>query len=92
MECQQYRLSSHAIKRLFERGIQKNEAISVIQNGEIITEYPKDKPYSSSFFINDRPLHVLFSLDIENKICYIITVYELNPKIWSSDFKTRIIK
>ncbi len=95
IECQQYKFSSHAIQRMFERAIQKNEAITVIQHGEIIAEYPDDKPYSSYLvfaFVDNRPIHVLTALDLANKICYIVTVYVPDPKIWLNDFKTRRIK
>ena len=45
IECRQFKFTSHAIQRMFERAIQRDAVISVVQNGEIITEYPEDEPY-----------------------------------------------
>lgn len=92
MECRQFKFTSHAIQRMFERAIGRDTVISVVQNGEVIAEYTEDEPYPSYLFfsyVNKRPVHVLSALDIETKICYIITVYEPDIEIWSEDFKTR---
>lgn len=92
MECRQYKFSSHAIKRMFERKIEKESVIFVVKNGEIIAGYPNDKPYPSYLilaFVKNRPLHVLTALDKIEKMCYIITVYEPDIKLWHDDYKTR---
>ncbi|MGH2495853.1 MAG: DUF4258 domain-containing protein [Ktedonobacteraceae bacterium] len=39
--------STHAIKRMFERSISKADIRRVLVNGEVINEYPDDKPYAS---------------------------------------------
>jgi len=80
---------------MFERKIPKAAAISVVRNGEIIAEYPDDKPYPSHLlfaYVDGRPLHVLTALDNRESNCYIITVYEPDTKIWQKDFKTRRAK
>lgn len=62
-----------------------------IMNGEIIEEYPTDKPYPSCLILgyinNKRPLHIVCSI-FDNHI-FIITVYEPNLLKWCEDFKTR---
>lgn len=35
----------HAIKRMFERGIDRDKVIEVLKSGEILESYPKDQPY-----------------------------------------------
>jgi len=91
-QCTTFQFSSHAVQRMYERGISKKDTITAVKNGEIITEYPDDSPYPSYLLlarVNRRPIHVLLALDLKDHICYIITVYEPDPKIWSDDFKTR---
>lgn len=92
MECEQYKFSSHAIQRMFERKISKEAAMSVARKGEIIAEYPDDKPYPSYLIfakVKNRPIHVLTAFNKVEKTCYIITVYEPDTKIWEKDYKTR---
>jgi len=77
---------------MFERKISKETAISVVQTGEIIAEYPDDKPYPSYLIfakINGRPIHVLTAFNKTEKMCYVITVYEPHLKIWQKNYKTR---
>lgn len=38
----------HAVLRMFERGISKNEIVEIIESGEIIEEYNDDYPYPSA--------------------------------------------
>ena len=85
--------SGHALKQMFNRKISKDEVRNVIDNGEVIKEYPDDKPYPSKLmlgFRNNRPLHVVLSYDLENKTRYIITAYVPDPGIWDEDFKKKI--
>lgn len=77
---------------MFERGISKSDVKGVLDNGEDIALYEDDKPLPSFLrlgFINDRPLHVVASIDRSQYICYIITAYEPNLVQWNSDFKMR---
>jgi Domain of unknown function (DUF4258) len=87
-----YRISDHALFRLTERGISKESVIKVILNGEIIEDYPTDKPYPSCLmlgWIGQRPIHVALSMDEENGMVYIITNYEPTLNKSESDYKTR---
>ncbi len=92
MGCKQYKFSGHAIRRIFERELNKEWVLFVVQSGEIIEDYPDDVPFPSYLilgFIENTPLHVVLALDEESKICYIITVYIPNQNIWQNDYKTR---
>ena len=84
-----YRVSEHAVKRMIEKRIERNEVIEAIMSGEIIEEYPTDK-YSPSCLIYGnsnagRDLHVLVSLP-PNVI--IITTYPPEPEGWIN-YRTR---
>ena len=92
MKCNRFKFSSHAIRRMFERAIPKEEVISSVLQGEVIEEYPDDLPYPTFLllcFRNDLPLHVVVALDKVDMSCYIITVYRPDTRIWMPDFKTR---
>ena len=52
----------HAIQKMFERSIRRDDVQEVIDNGEIIREYPDDTPFASRLilgWIQKRPLTLL---------------------------------
>ena len=77
---------------MFKRAISTKEVEYTLRNGEIIQEYPADKPYPSKIifaYCNKRPLHLVYSYNIEEDTYIIITTYEPRPELWKDDFKTR---
>jgi hypothetical protein len=40
----------HALERMMERKIPREAVKEVLKNGEIIEDYPDDKPYPSALF------------------------------------------
>jgi len=82
---------SHALKRMLQRGITQEEVKTAIQQGEIIEEYPKDRPFESVliFHQNSRVIHVVVSLDKINQIMYIITAYIPDTIHFENNLKTR---
>ena len=84
--------SGHAVRRMFEWGFQTNEVLEVLRNGEMIAEYPEDKPFPSCLLLGisaARALHVVAALDRRTDTCYVITAYAPDPNRWREDFKTR---
>jgi hypothetical protein len=82
----------HAITQMFRHGIQVEDIILVLESGKRIKEYPEDKPYPSFLvlgFINDRPIHIVASID-DYENCYIITTYEPEAKLWNESFTNKI--
>jgi hypothetical protein len=81
----------HALTRMLERNISRDEVKEVISLGEIIEEYPNDYPLPSYLmFYNDiKPLHVVLSYNETNHKTYIITAYQPNLNHFEADFKTR---
>lgn len=87
-----FKFCSHAIQRMFEHGISKNEVIKTMNQGEIIASYPEDKPYPSylsMIIIDQRPIHVVFADNSEDREAIIITVYIPDRKHWTNDYKSR---
>jgi hypothetical protein len=92
MEYRQIKLSGHAIRQMVKREITKNDVLEVINNGEIVIDYPDDTPYPSYLmlgFVNDRPIHVVFASDWKNGTGIVITAYIPDSKLWTEDFKSR---
>ena len=81
----------HAVQRMFERNITRDDVKAVIEAGEIIREYSDDKPFPSRLmlgWIENRPLHVV-AADTPTDETIIITAYEPDPALWETDFKTK---
>lgn len=75
---------------MIQRGITVDEVIKVAENGEIIANYPSDKPYPSClvlYFADSRPIHVVIAIDDLTNNCIIITSYQPNPLLWDTSFK-----
>lgn len=82
----------HALERMLEREISRNDVKEVLSEGEIIENYPDDHPFPSILvlgFLNEKPLHVVIGMDKEENWCYVITAYRPDPDHFKQDFKTR---
>lgn len=66
--------------------IYEGEIKEAISCGEIIEEYPKDKPYPSYLVYGQtkkgRPLHIVCAVIKNEQMLVIVTVYQPNPKLW----------
>ena len=85
----EYRFSDHAVKKMIQKSINRQEVEEAISGGEVIEEYPDDK-YSPSCLIygkteKGRNLHVQVSYP---PAVVVITVYEPYPEEWI-DWKIR---
>ena len=84
--------SGHAIRRMFEWKIGKDEVVGVLRTGDVIMEYHEDRPFQSRLmlgFSGVRPFHVVAALDPATGTCYVITAYVPDQVIWQPDFRTR---
>jgi hypothetical protein len=82
----------HALERMMERGIFRDDVRQVLLSGELIEEYMDDYPLPSGLFlkfINEKPIHVVAAVDKETENCYIITAYYPDLEHFESDYKTR---
>ncbi len=92
MDCPFIRFSGHALRRMFERDLDEQAVVAVLRTGEVIADYPDDKPYPSQLllgFIHARPVHVVVAMDSASKNCFVVTAYRPDPAVWSTDYKTR---
>ena len=90
--CNKILFSDHIISQMFRRNISLAEVKFILNNGEVIREYADDKPYPSFLllgFIDHRPLHLLVAKDADTGNCVMVTAYEPDKNLWSSDFKNK---
>jgi len=63
-----------------------HEVYEAICGGEVIEEYPEDKPYPGALIFGrttaGRPLHIVCAYNKEEDLAIIITVYHPNPDLW----------
>ena len=77
---------------MFERGIEVSEILEILETGETIARYDRDRPYPSRLVLGwsgDRPVHVVAADDPESDITIVITVYRPDPDLWMGDFRRR---
>ncbi len=82
----------HAIRRMFERSISLAAVESVLKAGDVIEEYPDDKPFPSCLLlgiVEGRPIHIVAADDGENQVTIIMAVYEPDPSGWIDGFKRK---
>ena len=80
--------SSHALKRMFQRGITSESVRAVLDNPQVVAEYADDKPYPSLLLyamVDQQALHVLVAT-ADAGVKVIITVYRPDPLLWAPDF------
>ena len=77
---------------MMERGITRETVKEVLRHGEIIEDYPDDKPYPSALFlewIRSEPFHAVAAFDFLTERCFVITAYKPDLEHFESDYKTR---
>ena len=92
MKLRRIEFRLHAIRRMFEREISDEEVLKVIQEGEVIEEYPNDEPYPSMLilgFVNDRPIHVVLAVNEEESMGIVVTAYQPDTSLWRDNFRRR---
>ena len=81
----------HAMKRIRERKITREDVRSAIYNGEIIEDRPDDVPTPCCLILgsntNGRFLHVICGM--LDDMVYIISAYFPDPDRWEADLTTR---
>jgi hypothetical protein len=77
---------------MFEREIGVSDVMDILETGDIIVRYDRDRPYPSRLVLGwsgGQPLHVVAADDLESDITVVITVYRPDPDMWTRDFRRR---
>jgi len=72
--------------------IRLDEVLRALEVGDILEEYPEDKPYPSCLVLGrtaGRPLHIVCAPVPAERRLIVITTYQPDPKRWDPDFKHR---
>lgn len=82
----------HAFERMVERGIARAEVQAALLHGDLIEDYPDDRPFPSALFfrMSDRtPVHVVTAWDAHSRTVFVITAYRPDADHFEADWKTR---
>ena len=85
---------SHAVRQMArpDRMISTSEVRNVIEQGELIEDYPDDARGHSCLLLGrgdvDRAIHVVCSP--KEDFLAVITAYLPDPEDWSADFRRRV--
>ncbi len=77
---------------MFEREIDVSEILEILETGETIARYDRDRPHPSRLVLGwsgGRPLHVVAADAPESDIIIVITVYRPDSDMWTWDFRRR---
>jgi len=87
------KISDHADEEARLDQLTFDEIYFSIFHGEIIENYPSDKPYPSCLIFGKNfrgdPVHSVWAYNRKNKWAVIITVYRPNPLLWVEGKKRR---
>ncbi|MCP4666794.1 MAG: DUF4258 domain-containing protein [Deltaproteobacteria bacterium] len=91
----QVRITDHADEEAFDAGLTLEQIYFSVMHGEIIEDYPHDKPYPSCLIMGmnfvGEPIHSVWAYNAENQWAVLITVYRPDPERWI-DWKVRVKK
>jgi hypothetical protein len=83
---------AHAVARMFQRGITRQNVIDVLLVADIIETYENDQPYPSALFrgeSDNKTFHVVAAYNSNSEHVYVITTYEPDRDTFTDDFRTR---
>ena len=84
-------ISDHVAMRFRQKGLKVKNIRFVVNNGEIIEQYPDDYPFPSCLIlgktIDGKYIHVVMS--DEGKMSKVITAYYPDPNKWDDQLKVR---
>lgn len=89
------RITDHADEEAVDDGLTYEEICFSATHGEVIENYPTDRPYPSCLILgkdfSEEPIHSVWAYNPQNLWAVLITVYRPDPKRWV-DWKVRVKK
>jgi len=90
------RFTEHARREMAEEPLRRigvDDVLQALSTGEIIEEYPADRPYPSCLVLGrtptGRPLHVVCAPVRAEGRLVVITTYEPDPERWDATLRHR---
>jgi hypothetical protein len=88
-------ITDHADEEAVDDALTFDEVYFSVMHGEVIEEYPNDKPYPSCLVMGKNfagePIHSVWAYNSGNGWVVLITVYRPDPARWI-DWKVRVRK
>ena len=83
-EADRVRITDHADEEANADQVSVQKVFESVNAGEIIEQYPDDKPYPSCLIYGegDGPLHIVWAYNRDNRWAVLITVYKPDPERW----------
>lgn len=86
IERNRVNITKHARDEAKNDSLILDEILLSTCNGEIVEDYPDDKPFQSCLIFGkssyDDPIHSVWAYDSSTKIAVLITVYRPDPNLW----------
>jgi hypothetical protein len=80
------RITDHADEEADADNLTFDEIYFSVINGEIIEDYPADKPYQSCLIFgytsDEKPVHSVWAYNKRNNWAVVITAYRPDPNLW----------
>nr|VFJ42371.1 MAG: protein of unknown function (DUF4258) [Candidatus Kentron sp. DK] len=80
------RITDHADEEAADDNLSYKEIYFSVMHGEVIEDYPKDKPYPSCLVLgrnfSGEPIHSVWAYNPKNSWAVLITVYRPDPLRW----------
>ena len=93
IHARRVRITDHAHEEAQADNLSFDEVFFSVLQGEIIEEYPEDKPYPGCLIYGDtflgEPVHSVWAYNQANQWAVLITVYRPDPKRWINWRKRR---
>lgn len=86
IHAQQVKITDHADEEAKADNLSFEEIYFSVFNGEIIKDYPTDKPYPSCLIYGQTfkcdPVHSVWAYNDKSKWAVLITAYRPDPNLW----------
>ena len=86
IEASRVMITDHADEDAYNDSLSFNDILPSISAGEIIEQYPEDKPYPSCLILSRNVktelLHTVWAYNSETQSSVLVTVYRPDPKQW----------
>ena len=86
IDAQNYRITHHADEEARDDGLDFEEIFYSVHNGEMIENYPEDRPYPSCLIYgtnaDGEPVHSVWAYVETSQQAILVTVYRPDPVRW----------
>ena len=86
IEARTFRITDHADEEVQADQLSFVEVFHSVRQGEIIEDYPTDRPYPSCLIYGcnaeGEPIHSVWAYNEQNRWAVLITVYRPDPNRW----------